>query len=398
MSIKKILLWILVGLLSLGQLQRIELTGVFQGINFYLHDLVIIFFIFHVVFTNFTRFTTYLKKYWKNKKIETFFICFAVFSVIINYSITPDFSQLLYILRLTTYIFFGFTLRYLVTKKEYKTEYLQFQVFSVGLLALILGFLQYLFIQDTRFLSILGWDDHFGRLIGSYFDPGFTGLIFLLTLLIGLKNSFLQHKALKLLLVITFSWGIVLTFSRATYLALLLVLVLISLDSIKKTGRKIKQFGIGLSFFLVLIFLAPKPYGEGVNLLRTSTIIARATAIQEQLQLVSVKTFLIGNGVFSQKNSLTTTGQEATEIPAIIPSHSRIPDNIFINVLLSTGVIGVVLFSLLLIKWSRELSASDIYVFAGFAALILHSQFSNSLLQPFVLLIFLASTATIKKT
>lgn len=395
---RKIYLWIIVGLLALGQLQRIELYSFGTNISIYIHDLAIIFFLFHIFFTNPILYIAKVLAYIKNNKLLLFFLGILFFSLIINNIFYPDIIGFFYLLRLTTYILFGLSLVLLIKNNQYNRDYLGFQFFSIGLLSLLLGFIQFLFIKDTRFLSILGWDDHYARLISTYFDPGFTGIIFVLSLLLGLSNKYLENKYIKIILIIIFSWGIILTFSRSSYIALIIALAIVFLHKIE-----IKKIIAGLVCFTLLIFIAPKPFGEGVNLFRTSTITARKNAVTTQLSKLSKQTLLLGNGLFSEKNSLdfkyledTETNTPSTLTQEIIPSHSRMPDNVLINLLLSTGVLGLSVFLVLSLQFARILKENNIYLFAGFVALFVHSQFSNSLLQPFVLLIFLGSLATLK--
>lgn len=390
-NFRKIILWILVGLLSLGQLQRIELSQFNSAVSIYFHDILIIFIIFHVLFTNFKDIKLTVINYLKKEKKVLLFLFLLLFSHLLNI-ISGDYISLLYSLRLFLYITFGISLSILIKNNKYDAEYFKFQLFSVGVISLFLGFLQYIFIKDTRFLSIFGWDDHYARLISTFFDPGFTGIIFLLTVLIGLSCKYIQNNTVKIITVAVFIWGIILTFSRASYLALIVSLLLLTTSYLKITTDSAKKIVIGLLFIAFLILLAPKPYGEGVNLLRTSTITARIAAISKQLTSLSPKTLILGNGLFSEKNSLNYQLNEKNQL---IPSHSRMPDNLFINVLLSTGIFGLLLFVSLLYDWAKRIRLKNSYIYAGFIALLVHSQFSNSLLQPFILLLLLGGIATL---
>lgn len=390
-NFRKILLWILVGLLSLGQLQRIELSQFNSSISIYFHDILIIFIIFHVLFTNFKEIRFTIINYLKKEKKLLLLSSLVLFSLIINI-LGGDYISLLYFSRLILYIIFGILLIVLIKNNKYDPDYLKFQLFSVGVISLFLGFLQYIFIKDTRFLSIFGWDDHYARLISTYFDPGFTGIIFLFTLLIGLSCKYIQNNKIKIITVILFVWGIILTFSRASYLALIVSLLLLTTSYLKITTDSAKKIAIGLLFITFLILLAPKPYGEGVDLLRTSTITARIAAISQQLTSLSPKTLILGNGLFSEKNSLNYLSNEQNQL---IPSHSRMPDNLFINALLSTGIFGLLVFISLLYDLAKRIKLKNNYLYAGFIALLVHSQFSNSLLQPFILLLFLGGIATL---
>jgi len=389
---RKVLLWIFVALISLGQLQRIEFNQ--YNIAIYIHDVFICLWITQLLFTNPFRFILFIKDYLKTEKKVQLFFSLATLSLLINLIQNSDITSVIYFLRLITYILFGFSISFLVKNKKIEAEYLRFQIFCIGLFSLFLGFIQFIYIKDTRFLSILGWDDHYARLISTYFDPGFTGVIFLLTLLIGLTSTYLQNKKIQFIMLLTFLWGIILTFSRASYLATIVSFSILFLSQFSIDKKIIKKFSIGLFLFIIMVIIAPKPFGEGVNLLRTSTINARANSLTQQLKILNPQTILLGNGPYSQKNSLNYYIDKKTEI--IIPSHSRVPDNIFINVLLSTGIFGLLLFIVLLIKWGHKLKQKNIFIYAGFIGILVHTQFNSSLIQPFIFLILLSAIASYK--
>ena len=79
-----------------------------------------------------------------------------------------------------------------------------------------------------------------------------------------------------------------------------------------------------------------------------------------------------------------------------IPSHSRIPDNFFINVLLSTGIFGTGLTIFIIIKWLMKIVKIDPELGMAILAALIHSQFNNSVLQPFILLMLLGGIASLK--
>src|SRR3990170_4029419 len=56
-----------------------------------------------------------------------------------------------------------------------------------GLALTVFGLAQYLLVPDLTQLKWLGWDDHFYRLVGTLLDPGFTGVMIILTVFLGLE-------------------------------------------------------------------------------------------------------------------------------------------------------------------------------------------------------------------
>ncbi|MCB9812787.1 MAG: hypothetical protein H6772_00120 [Pseudomonadales bacterium] len=404
-----LLLWIFIGLISLGQLQRIELSGIFNGINFYLHDVFILVWLIAFFFNHFSKILGAIKNALKsysniiNTKyfFEKMFLSTLIVGILINIVKFQDYVSLLYLLRLLNYIGFAISLKYLIKIKSITTTNLRFKFFSFGIMIMSLGLLQIIFINDTRFLSILGWDDHFHRLISTIFDPGFTGIILVISHLYFLTlDTLVKNKSIKFLISFSFLLAISLTFSRATYLALILGLmgipILNKLISHEKINIVSKEIIMYIFIFIFMLIFIPKPGGEGVNLIRTSTVEARTSIAISQISNLSFQTLLVGNGLFSKQNSLVLKSVQNNN--SIIPSHSRIPDNLFINILLSTGIIGVFCAIYLIIKYLTYLIKVDLMLAIAFIVTLFHSQFSNSLLQPFVLLLLLGGIATIKKT
>ncbi len=402
--LRKILLWTFVGLLALGQFQRIELGGSFTGINVYFHDIFIFIWLVGFVLTekiNLKFSKTSLKKIVSSFKIESIFIGISITGIALNVLINNDWVSLLYVLRFGSYILFFLSLRYLVTKKQIRASDIRFKFFGAGAIILFLGFLQLILIKDTRFLAILGWDDHFNRLISTIFDPGFTGLIFVITLMFFYSLSKIDHnfkifegKLINSIISLWFLVGIALTFSRASYLALFVALL-----SLGVLNRKVIATSIfKIVFFVFIILLIPKPGGEGVDLSRTSTITARRSAIAYQLDSVTPKTLLIGNGLFSKQNRLAQNGlaQNRLETNEFIPSHSRMPDNFLVNLLLSTGQIGTAIAIFIIFKWVIKISKQDPELGSAIIATLVHAQFSNSIFQPFILLMLLGGIASLK--
>lgn len=386
---KTYLLWVLVALLSLGQLQRVELSYHTALIAFYLHDVFIFTWVTYFVFTHLKFFT----KIKLQLNLEIAFASIVLASLIYNSIFSFDIVQLLYLVRLCFYLVFAVSLIQLQKEKKLDTTILRFQFFCIGIFVLLLGFLQYTFVADTRFLAIFGWDDHYARMISTYFDPGFTGISLVITLLFGLSLPIMKsHPFVRLAAIFLFSLGVILTFSRASYIALLVSLAIYLLRNQIGQLKSWLMVGVLTLLLLITVVLVPKPFGEGVNLLRTSTIIARSKAITQQLNKTTPTTFFIGNGPFSAHSSIATNEEKK-----LLPSHSRVPDSLFIMIYSSVGILGLCLFLSLLIKWLKYLYRNDTFMFAVLCGLLIHAQFNNSLLQPFVLLLFLGGVATIRK-
>ncbi|MBP7768651.1 O-antigen ligase family protein [Candidatus Woesebacteria bacterium] len=237
-----------------------------------------------------------------------------------------------------------------------------------------------------RFLWSYGWDQHYYRMIGTLFDPAFTGILSILTWLV----LFSLKKKLPQWLLWTTSTGlllaVLLTYSRASYLsaavlALLIIGYKIARESIISRNRLLIIVVLVSSVLGFLI--APKPGGEGVNLLRTETIYARLNTARAALKAMSGTEWLVGNGLFSESIFSSSDTQTTTA------THARMPDNIFITLLTQTGIIGLLLACGIAIRAISSLMRTDAELAFAWIVVLVHSQFNNSLLQPFVLLYLL---------
>ncbi len=304
---------------------------------------------------------------------------------------------LLALTRLTLY-----ALSFLSLAFDLKNKKIQPSLLVTGLLLFVsfllyFGILQYLFVPDTRILFFLGWDDHYYRLISTLLDPGFSGLIFCLgyILVSGLlffpKIHFspFDRKALQILCV-GLAGGILLTYSRASYLAFVVSLLVLLIYFWQKQSRHFVIFhSLVLVVFLVVIPFLPRPAGEGVKLERTSTVISRITTIQANLQLLSTPSQIIfGRGLF------VPTVDPSPTFYAHQPTHARIPDNWLLLIFIGTGGVGTILFLFLLFSTFRSLTQRPLFLWIGLIAVLVHGIFNASLTYSFVVL-FLGSWAVL---
>lgn len=216
-------------------------------------------------------------------------------------------------------------------------------VFS-GIGIALLGFVQYALYPDLRNLYYLGWDPHYQRLFSTLLDPNFAGIILALTslLLLARRNLFWFG--------VTFI-AFVLTYSRSSYLAFLVGLVVWGILSKRKT-----VVALVISGLVVMIAVLPKT-GEGRNILRTVSSFARIDSARYAISRIAEKPIL-GHG---------------------FRPHARV-DTSLLFVAESTGFVGLVVYVWLLMGlWkTREIRP---YL----AAILVHSLFVNSLFYPWVM-------------
>jgi len=241
---------------------------------------------------------------------------------------------------------------------------------------IFLGWLQYFLYKDLTYLKFYGWDDHLGRLVGTFFDPGFTGIIICSAFFVTFLKYIYSKKKIYLYLSLIFLISLLFTYSRASYLALLFGLILLFL--VKKKVKYLISFS--LIIFLMMLIL-PRGKGEGVRLERTKSILLRMENYKETLDVFR-KSPLFGigfNNICWAKNNLFY--EETT-------SHSCFgSDSSFLLILATTGTLGFLAFLNLLKNVFLNLSKNyygelaKIFLFST----IIHCLFVNSLFYPFVM-------------
>jgi hypothetical protein len=309
-------------LLSLGHLQRIQLT---PDIAFYLHDVLLGGMTLYFLQDLLPIHQSFIRKIRQRRGLQLL-IGFFVIQTIVYQVIRFDLLSLFYLIRLILYSKLFFLV--ILARKKVVFSRQELYLILVGLSGLItlFGFAQYVLYPDTRWLLAMGWDDHYYRLISTLFDPGFTGLIIASGLMIFLKIFTDAKVQLRSVLVGGFFMlGVLLTYSRASYLALAIVLLLNLLFSKRRS----------LYFFILLFFalipLLPRPTGEGVRLERTASITSRVTSNQVFLQSLSPTEVIWGRGLY--RNLPPTDNQ--------LPDHAKTPDNSIIFLFVSLGIIGM---------------------------------------------------------
>jgi O-antigen ligase len=344
----------------LGNIYKFSLFSPDIKIN--LLDLVI----FVLIFSNLKKITSLIKL----KPLKPYLVTMALFSFICLsslvlkgyiYGLQAQLVGLLYLLRWVAY-----TSAFLIFIDRPPSLLL------IGGATAIVGYVQYFLIPDTRFLQLNNWDPHFFRLIGSFLDPGFTGIILVFTL-VYLTLHPLKHWILNTLSWATVYMAIALTYSRSSYIAFLFGIGFIS---IKRKSYPLLVLSL-LAMFLTYNLL-PRPAGEGVNLERTSTIEARIINWKNSFKIFSQNPFL-GTGFnvyrYVQKNQGLLPQDDWLENHAGAGADSSL-----LFVAATTGVIGLVCYLFYLIRLFK-LPNLNYYVIP----LLAHSLFLNSLFYPAVL-------------
>lgn len=309
----------------------------------------------------------------------------SILSILYHSSTVPVFWSAiagLYIVRFLVYA----SLYWVSSNTIFTSEQIVSTLIGSGVLTAILGLVQFFLYPDLRNLYYLGWDPHFNRLFSTLLDPNFTGIILTFTAfscigLITIRKNI--NAGIALLLTIS---ALVLTYSRSSYVAFGAGLLLWGF----LTGRKFIA-GIIFSVSVLAILLVPH-VGEGQNLLRTTSSLARIDTVS-----FAVSTFMRHPFIGAGMNTLLFDNQTGgVSIGQTIPSLTGSGiDTSVLYAAASAGIIGVaaliwlishcVQIGLIGIHNTGPIKEASSLYLAGITSLLIHSVFVNSLFYPWVL-------------
>lgn len=378
----------------LGQLTRIVLP--WPEVRLYWHDLLV-FLLVMLFFGQFCRFLiTKLKKtglkstlqlikvspifkLFLLKPILLFFLA-ALLSLLVNldrFSLTEIFLASLYLIRWGFYISIYIAVSgFNPSQKAKLTEYL---ILS-GIIFVIFGLIQFRFFPDAWPLISDQWDPHMARVISTFLDPGFTGLIYVLLMVLLTLFGWKKIHQTKINfyhfgLLITFLI-MLLTYSRSAYLSF--VVALASVSWLKKAPG---FFATILTIFIISLFLLPRPHGEGTKLERISTIESRIKSWR-QAASIALKNPVFGVGFNTYRYEQKNLGLLKAKWQL---SHSGAGvDNSLLFIWVTTGIIGLSAYgwfyqSIIKFCWQRKELIFRQVLFASALVILTHSIFNNSL-------------------
>jgi len=268
---------------------------------------------------------------------------------------------------------------------------------TVGLAVAFFGFIQYFLWPNLKALEVINWDPHYFRLVGTFLDPGFTGIILVLTLILLVNNGscltfspvrhprfaagarreplYVSHP-FNLLLIIIVYVTLALTYSRASWLAFFVGMTVLVFY---KKSWKIFLLTAGV-LVLTWIFI-PQPKGEGGRLTRIYTIQSRFANYSQTWQIIKQKP-LLGVGFNTLRYSQRNAGLIDKEEWQFSHSAAGV-DSSWLLVLTTTGILG---FASYLWLWWKSLNKfKKPIIVASLIALFIHAFFLNSLFYPWVM-------------
>ncbi len=272
------------------------------------------------------------------------------------------------------------------TVKKDKIDRWMHAALTVGVLFALVGILQIIFAPDLSFLAIYGWDPHINRLAGSLIDPNFCGGLLTVFLAIALSLYLYKRKNIYIFCAFLFSLSIILTFSRSSYLALIAAVAIIGLI---KSPRTII---VGATLFALVFFASPKARDRvGGAFALDETAQARLESWRSAFSIFR-QNFVLGVGFNTYRYAQEKYGNFSFDNP--LGGHSGAgSDSSFMLVLATTGILGFLaflLFILSIIGQTKKNIKSDYLQLssaASFLAILIHSQFVNSLFYPQIMVV-----------
>lgn len=367
------ILFLIIAILSLGQLQRISFVN--QQVNFYVYEILMVFFILSLSIFTLIKNRFSIKKiieiklefYKKNagliNAIGYFLLALSV-SLLFTYS---NFNQgenlvaAMYLGRMILYFIFFLFLIFYIDSEKTAISIIKKSLTTFLILTFVFSVIQYFYYPDLRNLYYQGWDPHLDRLFGLYFDISILGLVFILAFFWFFKNKIFQAMAIL---------AIFFTYSRITYIAFLTSIFFYFYNKIDW-----KKIVLLVFIFLGFLFFLPRSSGVGVRLERTFSIQSRVDDVVSGLEIF-IKKPLLGVGYnhiryIKKADSLHSGASYASS---------------YITILVSSGIIGLFFLLNLLIVIYRRLNDEGKYLIVP---ILISSLFDNVLFTGFILLLFL---------
>lgn len=345
------------------------------GIDLKLHPADLIVFLF-LPFT--VSLVSKNRPQWVKRVIALFIV--SMFSLVFSlsiFSIQEVILGTLYLLRFTSYLAMAVSIYYFAKNRKENKEKLIKSLILVGIFVSIFGFMQYLYLPDLRTLKLFNWDDHLYRLVSTFLDPAYTGIILVFSLFSALSLWLTHKKKIYLYTLVPLGVSLALTYSRASFLAAILGVSVLAW----MYGKK-KLVYLSLLAVITAVFILPRPGGEGVKLSRVSSIVAKEKNFHEGEVLLQ-KSPLFGLGF----NNVCASKIKYLGDENIFSNSCSGLDNSFLYILVTTGLVGGIYFLSAGIEIVRSTS-KNIYgkiFLASAAALLFHSLFTNTLFYNFAL-------------
>jgi O-antigen ligase len=322
------------------------------------------------------------------KRVERpkFFKYFEIILVVVGFSWlfsvfifrqTTVFYGLLYFFRLAAYFYFFVYVWNFVKSREINKKLLLNSLLVVSITSAIFGWIQYFTVPSIKPFFSLGWDEHLFRLVGTFLDPPFIGLIIIFGLIISMIR-FLEKKSKKMLIIaICLLISLAFTYSRGSYMALLAGLITIGIYKMK-----IKQVLFMVLGLVLLIIILPTSGNHILGIFRAFSVVARIDNYSRTIQIFKTSP-VFGVGY---DNLCLAKAQLDGGVNFFYHDCSG-SDSSLLLVLATTGITGFIVFVFSIGKIIKSLQHNSYFIIlsSSFVALLVHSLFSNSMFYSWIM-------------
>ncbi len=289
-------------------------------------------------------------------------------------------SSSFYILRLVGILSIYLLLKYCIDSFPGFGIFLKKSIEVIAISMAIIGIAQYLIFPDLKPLEMFEWDPHLYRVVGSYLDPGFTGILLLLGLIYLIVTRWHKRKTswdkFKISLIYI---SMMFTYSRATYLSFLVAIT--SISFLKKSPQFLFR---AIAIFIITIIILPRPNSIGTRLERQDSIKARIENWSKTIKVI--KQYPISGVGFNAYRYAQIRLHLLDPNEGLVSHSAAGADSSILFTFVTTGLVGGIIYSLLLCKFISLLYESgNIVSFISLLCLLAHSLFLNSLYYSFVL-------------
>ena len=364
--------------LMLGQFANLSKS---DGTNLYIFDILV----FITAFVS----AIYLLGVQKKFKIPMPFYYFLGFVFIgaislflhnYKYSIDQLTASSFYIVRFVFYTLFAITTFNLVLVKKMTRDEIYNSIVLSGIVLVVLGLVQLVLLPDFEQLDpLLGWDPHKNRLAATFFDPNFVGAYLVMCVMIVAETARkLKPKTIASLIILLL--GITLTFSRSAWLMFAIFVLIYGLTK----NRKL------LFISLLIMFLAYYSVPRIQTRIAGTTDPAdsaqfRWTSWSNTLEIVKDQPIL---GVGFNTLRYVQKDYGFTDEDTFLKHSASGSDSSLLFVWATSGIVGLCLFLAGIYgKGSNFLYKSMII------ALLVESQFINSLFYPQIMFVWMITLA-----
>lgn len=261
-----------------------------------------------------------------------------------------------------------------------------------GLIFILLGFVQLAFYPDLTALTAYGWDPHQRRIVSTFLDPNYAGFIYVISFTLATSYLLFKMQLKKItvyayLSIASLSFlATVLTFSRSSYLALLVSIFVIS------AVKSFKLFVVMIVLISTMLVLVPQAKNRIIGAISIDETSRARIQSWENAIFILQKNPVLGVGFNTYRFTQVRYDLFSPDNPLGGNSGSG-SDSSLLLVAATTGIVGLLAFLTLVLFILKELfkkarkNPISLAALAIFVALLVHTQFVNSFFYPQIILL-----------